>query len=200
MELYDLLLDLGSRPGRAMPPEDLRSVRNENSGLPDVRRYLGQSAAYRLAWQYDPALLDGFAAWDGGTLQIQKSPDLRKPCLAHLMERAKKGNPSAQDIFRAIGAHLGQVCRELEWLLQPQTDVRFLFGRFVKEPACFSLLREGCAAVAPGVRLEAMDEALARSPLMRELSQRPGLSVAQFAQAAGAVYFSMMEDFCDEAK
>lgn len=200
MELYDLLLDLGSRSGRALPAEDLRGMRNENSGLPDVRRCLGQAAAYRLAQQYDPALLDGFTVWDGGTLRIQTSPDLRKPCLAHLMEQAKGGNPSAREVFRTIGENLGQVCRELEWLLQPQTDIRFLFGRFVKEPDCFSLLQEGCAAAAPGIRLEAMDEALACTPLMKSLSRHPNLSAAQFAQAVGAVYFSMMEEFSDETK
>ena len=200
MELYDLLLDLGSRPGRALPAEDLRSTRNENSGLPDVRRCLGQAAAYRLAHQADPALLDGFTTWDSGTLRIKTSPDLRKPCLARLMEQAERGDQGARGVFRAIGENLGQVCRELEWLLQPQTDVRFLFGRFVKEPDCFSLLREGCAAAAPGVRLEAMDGALACTPLMRALSRRPDRSVAQFAQAVGAVYFSMMEERSDETQ
>ena len=200
MELYDLLLDLGSRPSRALPADDLRSVRNENSGLPGVRRYLGQAAAYRLAQQDDPALLDGFTDGEDGTLRIKTSPDLRKPCLAHLMERAKGGDPAARGVFRAIGGNLGQVCRELEWLLRPQTDVRFLFGRFVKEPDCFSLIREGCSAVAPGVRLEAMDGELACTPLMKALSRRPELSVAQFAQAVGAVYFSMMEVFYDETK
>lgn len=200
MELYDLLLDLGSRPSRALPAEDLRGARNENSGLPDVRRCLGQAAAYRLAWQADPALLDGFTVWDGGILRIKTSPDLRKPCLAHLMEQAGAGNPGARSVFRAIGENLGQVCRELDWLLQPQTDVRFLFGRFVKEPVCFSLLREGCTAAVPGVRLEAMDGTLACTPLMRELSRRPGWSVAQFAQAVGAVYFSVMEEPSDETK
>lgn len=200
MELYDLLLDLGSRPSRALPAEDLRSVRNENSGLPDVRRCLGQAAAYRLAHQIDPALLDGFTAWDGGTLQIQRSPDLRKPCLDHLMGQAKRGSLATQGIFRTIGENLGQVCRELEWLLQPQTDIRFLFGRFVKDPGCAALLQEGCAATAPGVRLEAMDGALACTPLMRALSRQPGRSVAQFAQAIGAAYFSMMEGLSDETK
>ena len=116
------------------------------------------------------------------------------------MEQAKKGNPAAQGIFRTIGENLGQVCRELEWLLRSQTDVRFLFGRFVKEPDCFALLQEGCASVTPGVRLEVMDEALACTPLMKALSRRPNLSTAQFAQAVGAVYFSMMEVFCDETK
>ena len=49
LELYDLLLDLGHTDAAALPPEDLRSVCNENSGMAGVRRYLGQSAAYRLA-------------------------------------------------------------------------------------------------------------------------------------------------------
>ena len=40
VELYDFLLDLGGFPQRALPPEDLRSTRNENSGLPGARRYL----------------------------------------------------------------------------------------------------------------------------------------------------------------
>ena len=48
VELYDFLLDLGSFPQRQLPPEDLRSTRNENSGLPGARRYLGQAAAFRL--------------------------------------------------------------------------------------------------------------------------------------------------------
>ena len=200
MELYDLLLDLGSRPGRALPADDLRSVRNENSGLPDMRRCLGQEAAYRLAWQADPALLDGFAVRDGETLQIQSSPDLRKPCLAHLMEQTRRGNLAAREIFRNIGENLGQVCRELDWLLRPETDVRFLFGRFVKEPDCFSLLQKGCAAVAPGIRLEAMDETLACTPLMKALARHPNTSTAQFAQAVGSVYFSMMEECSDETK
>ena len=39
LELYDLLLDLGSAPWKHIPPEDIRSVRNENSGLSGVRRW-----------------------------------------------------------------------------------------------------------------------------------------------------------------
>ena len=49
LELYDLILDVGNLPASSVPPEDLRSIRNENSGLPGARRYLGQSAAFRLA-------------------------------------------------------------------------------------------------------------------------------------------------------
>ena len=44
MELYDFLLDLGSLHRAQLPPEDLRSTRNENSGLAGARRYLGYSS------------------------------------------------------------------------------------------------------------------------------------------------------------
>ncbi len=189
MELYDLLLDLGSRPDRALPPEDLRSVRNENSGLPGLRRYVGQAAAFRLAWQEKPALLEGFVTEDGDTLCVREEPDMRKPCLAHLIAKVREGDEAARQVFRQIGRHLGQMYREMQWLLRPATDVRFLFGRFVMEPACFELIRAGCAETAPWIRLEAADGNMAHSPLMRQLAARRDVTVAQFGQAVGAVYF-----------
>ena len=193
MELYDLLLDLGSYPSRALPPEDLRSVLNENSGMPGARRYMGQSAAFRLAQKYAPSLLDGYTVEKNGLLAIRREPDMRKPCLAHLMEMAGQGNYAAKRVFYDIGTHLGQVCREMDWLLRPAVRTRTLFGRFVMEPACFGLIREGCADLAPGVALEAADEDMAASPLMEALARRSDATTAQFGQAVGAIYFGMME-------
>lgn len=144
VELYDFLLDLGSLPQRQLPPEDLRSTRNENSGLPGARRYLGQAAAFRLAYDADPALLESFIEERNGILAIRQTPeDMRKPCLAHLMEQAAAGNGAAQSVFRQIGRNVGQISREMRFLMRPRTDVRYLFGRFVKHPACFRLLQEG---------------------------------------------------------
>ncbi len=190
MELYDLLLDLGSLSDRALDSADLRSTRNENSGLPGARRYLGQAAAFRLAWELDPSLLDGFVRREGDTVSILSDPDMRKPCLARLMEKAENGCPAAEEIFHRIGANLGQVCREERWLLCPGTDTRFLFGRFVRSPACFALLEEGCRRTAPFIRLAAADEEMANTPLMAALRRR-GASVPHFAQAVGAIYYSM---------
>ena len=69
-----------------------------------VRRYLGQAAAYRLAWKRDPKLLDGFAVRRGEDLIVPTEPeDLRKPCLEHLMKLAAQGDPDAEQIFREIG-------------------------------------------------------------------------------------------------
>ncbi len=191
MELYDLLLDLGSGPSRALDPADLRSTRNENSGLPGSRRYMGQAAAFRLAWELDTTLLDGFVAWEGETVRIISEPDMRKPCLAHLMAKAEEGHPAAREIFRRIGTHLGQVCREEKWLLHPVTDTRFLFGRLVKSPVCFALLQEGCASVAPNIHLEAADEALANTHLMKALAKMESGAVAQYGQAVGALYYAL---------
>ena len=195
LEMYDFLVDLGSFPQRRYAPTDLRSVCNENSGLPGARRYLGQAACYRMAQELESAMLEGFTEETDGLLQIRSSPrDLRKPCLEHLMALAEEGKPEAEEIFRRIGRHLAQVNREMDFILHPETPVRYLYGRFVKRARCFALIREGCAEVMPGLHLIAADEDLACSPLMRQLAQRPGVTVAQFGQAVGAIYYAMMED------
>lgn len=189
IELYDLLMDLGGYPGRELPPEDLRSLRNENSGLPGIRRYVGQAAVFRLVWQRKPELLEGFTAREGDVLHIRTDPDMRKPCLASLIAAAREGDQAVLDAFRQIGRNLGQLYRQMQWLLRPKTDTRFLFGRFVMEPACFACIRAGCAETAPWIRLEAVDRSMAHSPLMQELAAWPGVTVAQFGQAVGAIYF-----------
>ena len=192
LELYDLLLDLGSFRSRAYPPKDLRSTRNGNSGLAGARRYMGQAAAYRLAQKLDPSLLEGFTVWKGDMLTITTEPrDLRKPCLEHLMQRAEDGDAAACEIFRRIGLNLAVTSRETEYLLHPGTRARFLFGRFVKRPGVFRLLDEGFRAAAPDMRLIPSDEGLAMTPLMRALAEMPEVTVAQFGQAVGSIYFAL---------
>ncbi len=192
LEMYDLILDLGSFSSRAFPPEDLRSTRNENSGLAGARRYMGQAAAYRLAWRLEPRLLDGYTVLDGDCLHIASEPrDLRKPCLESLMRAAEEGDPAACEVFREIGRNLAVVSREMVYLVNPETDVRFLFGRFVKRAAVFALLEEGFTAYAPELRLLPSDESLAKTPLMRALSKAPDVTVAQFGQAVGAIYYAL---------
>lgn len=193
LEMYDCLLDLGSLPKREFDVRDLRCVCNENSALPGVRRYMGQAAAFRLAWEREPALLEGFTEVSGGVISVRdKDPDLRKDCLEHLMALAEAGNAQAEQIFETIGENLGQVCREMEFLLQTGLDSRFLFGRFVKRPRCFALLCRGCARTAPGIRLVAADSGMAYTPLMRALDARQDATVAQFGQAVGAAYYAFM--------
>ena len=194
LELYDLLVDLGSEKWRAYPAEDLRSVRNENSGLPGLRRYLGQAAAYRMAWQLKPELLEGFTEEKDGLLEISMSPrDLRKPCLEHLMQAAAGGDGAAREIFRRIGRNLARMTREMEYLLDTGTKSRYLFGRFVKESSCFELIREGFKELLPDMELQAADDSLALTPLMVQLAGRKDVTVAQFAQAVSAVYFSAFD-------
>ena len=193
LEMYDLLLDLGSFPAAALPPEDLRSVRNENSGMAGLRRYLGQSAAYRLAWEADPGLLEGFAREENGLLTIPTEPeDLRKPALAHLMALAEQKQAEAEEIFRQVGRHLAMAAREMAWIFGETPPLRFLFGRFAKSPRCFAPLSEGFDEAGTGLRLVSAGEDLANSPLMRQLAAKPDVTVAQFGQAVGALYFAMM--------
>ena len=193
LELYDLLLDLGSAPWKRVPPEDIRSVRNENSGLPGVRRYLGQAATYRLAQELQPSLLDGLTEESDGVIRIKTAPqDMRKPALERLMTAAADGNEAAREIFRRIGSNLAALTEEMEYLLSPGPDSRYIFGRFAKIPGCFALIREGFGSVLPGMKLIAADDGLARSGLMRQLARLEGVTVAQFAQAVSAIYYSCM--------
>ena len=138
-------------------------------------------------------MLEDYAVWDGDTLRIPTAPaDFRKPCLEHLMTLASGGKREAEAIFRAIGRNLAAVTEEFSWLVGETPDTRFLFGRFVKSPRCFSLLREGFGAVNSDIRLEAADDDLANTALMRQLADTPDKTVAQFGQAIGAIYFSQM--------
>ena len=195
LELYDLLIDLGNYPAAALPPEDLRSTRNESSGLAGARRYLGQAAAWRLAYESDIELVRDFIALRGGMPVIRTEPeDQRKACLAHLMALADAGNSAAEEVFRRIGRHLAVLSREAEFLLSPETDVRCLFGRFVKSPRCFTLLEEGFKETARHIILKRADSTLANTSLMRQLADMPNASPAQFGQAVGAVYFALTEE------
>ena len=135
----------------------------------------------------------GFTEERGAVLSIITAPeDMRKPCLEHIMNAATYGDEAACEIFRRVGANLAQLTKEMEYLLDTGTDRRFLFGRFVKNESCFRLIREGFAEVMPEVSLIAADEGLARSGLMRQLAAREDVTVAQFAQAVSAIYYSRM--------
>ena len=79
----------------------------------------------------------------------------------------------------------------MRFLFGETPPVRFLFGRFVKSRRCFRLLCEGFDEAGTGIRLESADEEMANTPLMRQLAAREGVTVAQFGQAVGALYFAL---------
>ena len=156
-----------------------------------MRRYLGQAAVFRLAWEQDSELLDGFCLREDGLLFIPEgADDRRKACLEHLMDLAGQGDAAARSVFRKIGRHLGVLCLETDNLLCPGTSDRYLYGRMILNETCFREIREGFAEVSPCVRLIPGDESLANTPLMRQLAATKSFSVAQFGQAVGAVYYA----------
>lgn len=200
LEVYNFIIDLGSRVQRGFPAPDARSVNNFNTGLPGtLQRYAGQSGVFRLAAKRLPAeapelwreVLDrGLFRWDGERLVVPEKPvDMRKACLEFFMEQAAAGQPACGEIFREIGTYLAAAWRETEYILQPEAKDRSLFGRFVKLPACFQLLQEGAHRREPALRQYAAGSALANTPLMKQLDAHPDYTVAQFAQAVGAIYY-----------
>lgn len=202
MEVYNCIIDLGSFAQRRFDSGDARSIRNFSTALPGTpQRYVGQSGVFRLAALrlpreapavFQEALDRGLFRWEGERLVVPTRPeDMRKACLEFFMDRAARPGPEAE-IFREIGGCLAVVWRETDYMLRPETRTRSLFGRLVKQPACFRLLQEGAARREPELRLLAADGSLANTPLMRQLQDHPDFTVAQFAQAVGAVYYGCL--------
>ncbi len=206
LEIYNFIIDLGSAPQRKYDPDDLRSVNNFNTTLPGtLQKYASQSGVFRLALQYfeqeRPDLYQGLQ--DAGfvvekqkdgkrILLVPTEPeDLRKPFLEHVMKLAgKEHEAEAEAIFREIGRYLGETWRECEKILSPRSSDRYLFGRLVKNPHCFSLMEEGFSSLVSDAALKVADDSLANTPLMGQLKRHETYTVAQFAQAVGAIYYA----------
>ena len=204
LEVYNCVIDLGSYGQRAFPAGDARSVNNVNTGLPGtLQKYTSQSGVFRLAAKYLPdaepetwrgALEKGLLRQEGEALIVPTAPvDIRKRCLEYFMKAAENRESRCAGIFREIGEYLAVTWRETQFILEPECAVRTLFGRLVKTPACFELMCEGARRIVPDIEQEVADETLASTPLMKQLAAHPAYTVAQFAQAVGAVYFACVE-------
>lgn len=201
LEIYNVIVDLGSHGQRAFDAGDVRSVRSFNTGLPGtLQKYANQTGVFRLAAKrlpgadpelYRGAFERGLFRWEGTRLVVPSKPeDRRKPCLEYFMNAVEEGNPACEAIFRELGEALGAAWRETDYILGPACKRRTLFGRLVKTPACFERICEGARRVAPDIALEVADDGLANTDLMRQLANHPAYTVAQFGQAVGAVYFA----------
>jgi len=206
LEVYNFVIDLGSWPERDYEPDDLRSVNNFNTGLPGtLQKYCSQSGVFRLALKYFPAerpdllreladkgyIVQRVKAGVDGWYVPTEPVDQRKPFLEHMMKLPdREGDETNRRIWREIGASLAVTALETRRLLDPGTDDRFLFGRLVKNRTCFDLMAEGARSVDPATKLVVAGTGMANTVLMRQLEGHPELTVAQFAQAIGAVYFA----------
>jgi len=206
LEVYNFIIDLGSWPERAFEPDDLRSVNNFNTGLPGtLQKYCSQSGIFRLALKYFPnERSDLFAELLEKGYVVEHSPsgkagyyvptepvDQRKPFLEHMMRLPdREKDETNAKIWREIGEALAVTLLESKRILDPGTDERFLFGRLVKNQTCFDLMVEGARRIKPDISLVVAGTGMAYTPLMKQLEAHPHFTVAQFAQAIGAVHYA----------
>jgi hypothetical protein len=211
LEVYNFIIDLGSYGARQYPCDDLRSINNFNTGLAGtLQKYASQSGAFRLALKYfSTARPDLYADLEARGFVVKvTSPqgqielivptepvDLRKPFLQHLMDLASKAeDQSCAQIFIDIGKFLAVTWAESELIMNPKVKSRVLFGRLVKNQRCFDLMKQGANELYPDLVFEVADGSIANTPLMRQLEADPEYTVAQFAQAIGAIYFGNLQD------
>jgi hypothetical protein len=212
LEVYNFIIDLGSYVQREYEADDVRSINNFNTNLAGtLQKYASQSGAFRLAIKYftekRPDLLKemedrGFIKYKdaeygkGIYLELEKK-DMRKPFLEYLMSLPDREHDHAatdeDDVTRKlwmdIGEYMAVTWCETERILEPAVKSRILFGRLVKNKTCFELMKKGAGRIMPGLVFEAADETMSYSPLMRQLEENKDYTVAQFAQAVGAVYY-----------
>jgi hypothetical protein len=205
LEVYNFIIDLGSFVEKQYPSDDLRSINNFNTALPGtLQKYCSQSGVFRLAMKYFPTqradlyqeLFDkGYVVEkevDGqkGFYVPTEPKDMRKPFLEHMMALVERENDEVNErIWKDIGEFLAVTWLETDKILSPGIAKRVLFGRLVKNKRCFELIQEGAKAVKQDIILEAADSGMANTPLMKQLEADPEYTVAQFAQAVGAIYY-----------
>ncbi len=205
LEVYNYIIDLGSYPEQQFPCDDLRSINNFNTGLAGtLQKYASQSGVFRLAIKYfkegrsdlfEEMVSRGYIVKrevDGvDGLYVPTEPvDLRKPFLEYLMGLADREDCRTCDqIFIDIGKFLAVTWAETDFILNPGAKSRVLFGRLVKNAGCFSLIQKGAQELYPGLIFEAADGSIANTSLMKQLEADKEYTVAQFAQAIGAIYF-----------
>jgi len=206
LEVYNFIIDLGSWPERDYGSDDLRSVNNFNTGLPGtLQKYCSQSGIFRLALKYFPTERpDLFEELKAKGYVVAHSPtggqgyfvptepvDQRKPFLEHMMMLPDREKDETNGkIWREIGEALAVTLLECKRILDPGTDQRFLFGRLVKNQTCFDLMVDGARRIKPDISFVVAGTGMANTPLMRQLESNPDFTVAQFAQAIGAVYYA----------
>ncbi len=213
LEVYNWIIDLGSYVQKEYEPDDIRSINNFNTDLAGtLQKYASQSGAFRLAIKYfteeRPDLIKeieqrGFIKYKGsgagkGIYIELEQRDMRKPFLEFLMglpdreagAAVRDEEAAARRLWMDIGEYLAVTWCETERLLTPEVKSRILFGRLVKNKTCFELIKKGAAKIKPGLSFEAADETMSYSPLMKQLEQNEEYTVAQFAQAVGAVYYA----------
>lgn len=204
LEVYNFIIDLGSFEQKKYDSGDVRSINNVNTGLAGtLQKYTCQSGVFRLAAKYLPkedpevyqeALDQGLFVQKGEDLAVPTEPkDMRKPCLEFFMKKAgEPEHPVCADIFRQVGEYLAVTWEETDYILEPEAKERSLFGRLVKSPVCFRLMCEGAKGRVPELNQYAADGGLANTALMKQLDAHPDYTVAQFAQAVGAIYFGCL--------
>ncbi|GKX28308.1 hypothetical protein SH1V18_07880 [Vallitalea longa] len=205
LENYNFIIDLGSYHEKEFEPDDLRSINNFNTELSGtLQKFTSQSGVFRLAMKYFPEkrpdlyqeMFDkGFVVErevDGekGFYVPTEPVDMRKPFLEHLMSLPERENDeTCKRIFREIGESLAITWFETEKIMLPRAKSRILFGRLVKNDYCFRLMCEGAKQRKEDIVFEVADGGMAYTRLMKQLEDDAHFTVAQFAQAVGAIYY-----------
>jgi len=202
LECYNFIIDLGDFAAKAYPADDARSINNVNTSLAGtLQKYSSQSGVSRLGLKmfedqrpelYKELFDKGLVEQRGDMIVVPTKPkDMRKTLLEHMMALVETDDV-AKEIFRQVGVFLAITWFETQRIVRPTSKARTLFGRLVKRQVCFNMIKEGIATHIDEPQVDVADAGMANTDLMKQLEADPEFTVAQFAQAIGAIYYGNM--------
>jgi hypothetical protein len=202
LECYNFIIDLGDFVAKEYPADDARSINNVNTSLAGtLQKYASQSGVSRLGLKmfkearpelYQGLFDEGLVEERGDMIVVPTKPnDMRKALLEHMMALTEDDDV-AREIFKQVGVFLAITWFETQRIIKPTSEARTLFGRLVKRPICFEMMKEGVSTRLDNPQMDVADASMANTSLMKQLEADPEFTVAQFAQAIGAVYYGNM--------
>lgn len=200
LEGYNCIIDIGNYIARTFAAEDVRSLKNYNTGLPGTcQKFTGISGAFRMAERmyrqndmlYKELFDKNYLAEQDGIISTVIQPiDMRREFMGHLIRQLESGVAEAVRVFEEMGSALAAMYIETEYVVEPAAKSRFLFGGCLNSRGCYEAICRGAQMIKPDIELVSALEELCCSPLMKKLYARG--DAGQFSQAVGAVYFAMM--------
>jgi hypothetical protein len=183
MECYQHVIDLGNDDYGAYPPEDLRSTRNMNTGIPGtIQKYVTQLGLFRMAVsEFMEKDRDLIGLWERQKLirwdrekdlieAVTEPIDSRDRLTRFLTDRllAEK-NPVAEEIIRVMGKAMG-ILIDQDLLIFPEIKPRRLISGGIMAPdPVFNLFRDALRRHNGAYDVIRLDESTAGSPLLKKI-------------------------------
>jgi hypothetical protein len=198
MEGFQHIIDLGNTNYASLPDEDLRSLRNMNTGIPGtIQKYISQLGLFRMttAWfseRYPEVITQliekGLLKKDPETevLTVMTDPISRRDTLTRILtdDMLKDKNNIVADAFKMMGKAMG-ILIDQDLLIFPEVSPkRLVSGGMVACDEAFKIMNDALKEYNPNYEMIRLDEQTSSIPLLQKIPS----DKRSFTVAIGSVF------------